>query len=71
MLKHFDDMFETGNFEERMAVTDCKSNDKVNFFHYTNLTSDNVKCLSFHGHTSQLKDLLLKSKARYLFSNAI
>lgn len=64
VLQHFKDMFETGNFEERLAVEDCQHEIQTNFFHYKNMTSKNMRCLSFHGDTSLLTRILKTSKAR-------
>lgn len=65
VLEHFEDMFETGNFEDRFEETRCGDDINVKFYNYVNLTSDNIKCLSFHGYMSQLTKILNKSKARY------
>lgn len=71
VLQHFSDMFETGNFEDRMAVEICQNPIHTSFFHYENVTSSNIKCLSFHGHATQLSELLEKSSSRtFLFDHA-
>lgn len=64
VLQHFDDMFETNNFEERMSIEPCTKKIETNFFNYSNMTSNNIKCLSLHGHMSQLTDILKKSNSR-------
>lgn len=64
VLQHFEDMFETGNFEERMEIDKCHNVHVANFFFYSNFTSNNIKCLSFHGHASQLVDILHNSSAK-------
>lgn len=64
VLQHYSDMFETGNFEERMSVEPCQKEIQTNFYHYSNITSDNIKCLSFHGHSLNLIELLETSTAR-------
>lgn len=64
VLQHFEDMFKTGNFEERLAVDNCQNEIETNFFFYKNVTSKNMRCLSFHGHTSLLTRILETSKAR-------
>lgn len=70
VLQHFKDMFETGNFEERMAIEDCQDKIKKSFFN-NRLISSNVKCLSFHGHVSQLTEILEKSTSKtILFDHA-
>lgn len=58
VLQHFEEMFRTGKFDEKMLVEKCQNIPSTNFFHYDNVTSGNVKCLSFHGHASLLKDIL-------------
>lgn len=69
-LQHFKDMFETGNFEERMAIEDCQGKIKKSFFN-NRLISNNIKCLSFHGHVSQLTEILKKSSSKtILFDHA-
>ncbi|GLV36279.1 O-fucosyltransferase 2 [Carabus blaptoides fortunei] len=71
ILQNFEDMFETGNFEDKMAVEECTENETVNFYKYDNLTSNNIRCLSFHGHASQLISLLEKSTSNsILFDHA-
>lgn len=66
ILQNFEDMFKTGNFEDKMAVEECTENDFVNFYEYDNLTSNNIRCLSFHGHASQLISILEKSTSKYV-----
>lgn len=68
VLQHFEDMFESGNFEDRMAISDCLQEIKTNFFFYDNVTSDNIKCLSFHGYTSQLINVIDNTTARFYFN---
>lgn len=65
VLQHFEDMFDTGNFEERMQIEKCHNNKHdPSYFFYSNITSNNIKCLSFHGHASQLADILKTSSAK-------
>lgn len=64
VLQHFEDMFKTGNFEDRLAVEDCQNEMQTNFFFYDNLTSNHMHCLSFHGHTSLLTRVLETTNAR-------
>lgn len=66
VLQHFEDMFKTGNFEDRLAVENCQSEIQTNFFFYKNMTAKNMYCLSFHGHTSLLSRILEKTAARYI-----
>lgn len=66
VLQHFEDMFETGNFEERMQIDTCHNEHNPTFFFFSNITSNNIKCLSFHGHTSQLVNILHSSSAKYV-----
>lgn len=56
-------MFETGNFEERMSIEDCEKEIATSFFYYDNITSNNIRCLSFHGHVANLKKILKTSKS--------
>lgn len=65
ILQNFEDMFTTGNFEDRFAVEPCAQKQIINFYEYGNLTSKNIKCLSFHGLASQLSKILTKSDSRY------
>lgn len=64
VLQHFEDMFKTGNFEDRLAIEDCQTEIQTNFFYYNNITSKNMRCLSFHGHTSLLTKILESTEAR-------
>lgn len=64
VLQHFPDMFETNKFEDKMSVGECNVRPDTKFFHYKNLTSDNIQCLSFHGFTSQLEIIIEESSAR-------
>ncbi|RZC35369.1 GDP-fucose protein O-fucosyltransferase 2, partial [Asbolus verrucosus] len=64
ILQHFEDMFETGNFEDRMKLEKCTKNYQINYFFYKNITSHNVKCLSYHGPATKLSKLLEKSPAK-------
>lgn len=57
-------MFETGNFEDKMEVAECNNDYTVNFFDYNNITFNNIKCLSFHGHISDLQHILKTFNAR-------
>lgn len=71
ILQHFEDMFETGNFEERWKIEKCLQPPKLRFFYYTNITSNNVKCLSFHGPATKLSEVLAQTQARtVLFEHA-
>ncbi|PSN31421.1 GDP-fucose protein O-fucosyltransferase 2 [Blattella germanica] len=68
ILQHFKDAFEDGKWEEKFEVESCheKNNyERVNggyfrgpFWGYGNITAKEVHCLSFHGHASQLQDVL-------------
>lgn len=64
MLQHFENMFETGNFEERVEIGKCNKRISTHFFYYDNVTSEIIKCLSFHGHTSQLEEVLGNTTSR-------
>lgn len=63
-LQHFDDMFETGNFEDRMKIEKCQKRNDVTFSFYDNVTSSNFHCLSYHGPATKLVDLFLNTSAR-------
>ncbi|CAH0550446.1 unnamed protein product [Brassicogethes aeneus] len=67
ILQHFEDMFESGNFEDRMEVEKCTKDYKPLFFHYSNITSNNVKCLSFHGSSTNLIKLFNESTASTIY----
>lgn len=64
ILQNFEEMFKTGKFEDKMEVRKCKQDVEPNFYFYRNFSSDNIKCLSFHGHATQLSDILVKTKAK-------
>lgn len=64
VLQHFQDMFKTGNFEDRLAIEDCQNEIQTNFFFYNNLTSKSIRCLSFHGHTTLLSKILKATRAK-------
>jgi peptide-O-fucosyltransferase len=66
VLQHFKDMFETGNFKNKMQIEECAENYQINYFFYKNLTSHNVKCLSYHGPATKLSQLLQKSSAKVI-----
>lgn len=63
-MQHFEDMFETGMFNDKYAIEPCQKPVHISYFHYNNITSNNVSCLSFHGPTSQLSRLLKDSPAK-------
>ncbi|XP_029663960.1 GDP-fucose protein O-fucosyltransferase 2 isoform X1 [Formica exsecta] len=65
ILQNDEEMFKTGKFEDKNEVTDCildslqfyKSKQHVYtspFWGYRNITTQNVKCLKFHGTASYL-----------------
>lgn len=64
VLQNFEFMFETGKFEDKIAVEPCNEMPLINFYEYSNLTSNNIKCLSFHGPAAQLSKILSNSSAR-------
>lgn len=64
VLQNFETMFETGVFEDKIAIELCSQMPLVNFYEYSNLTSSNIKCLSFHGPAAQLANILKNSSAR-------
>ncbi|CAG9766227.1 unnamed protein product [Ceutorhynchus assimilis] len=64
ILQHYEDMFESGNFVDKWSVEKCQKPPKLRFFHYTNITSNNVQCLSFHGPATKLSEVLKQDKSR-------
>lgn len=65
ILQNDEEMFKTGKFEDKNEVTDCildslqfyKSKQHIYtspFWGYRNITTQNVKCLKFHGTASYL-----------------
>lgn len=68
ILKHFEEMFETGNFQDKYEYTnDCKEKTELNdLWGYSNVTFGTVKCLKFQGTTSLLKNIIKDSKAKYI-----
>lgn len=64
ILQHFEDMFETGNFEDRMSIENCHEEPNPMFYYCDNMTSINIQCLSYHGPATKLTELLAKSQAR-------
>lgn len=64
ILQHFPDMFENGIFEERATFQPCKKQSVPTYFNYPNLTSNDVRCLAFHGPAVNLLKELEKSVAK-------
>ncbi|KAJ9598239.1 hypothetical protein L9F63_011060 [Diploptera punctata] len=74
ILQHYADAFESGKWEEKFEVEPCHEDNKythVNvgnyrgpFWGYTNITAKQVECLSFHGHASQLQEVIKDLDAR-------
>ncbi|KAF5299583.1 hypothetical protein FQR65_LT09388, partial [Abscondita terminalis] len=64
ILQHFKDMFETGKFDDKMEIQKCNKPIRTNFYYYNNVTSDNIKCLSFHGPVQLLQKILKITKAQ-------
>nr|XP_022901454.1 GDP-fucose protein O-fucosyltransferase 2 [Onthophagus taurus] len=68
ILQHYEDMFQSGKFIEKMSIEKCNEPVDPNYFYYKNITSNNVKCLSFHGFTDQLTNLFETSSSKtFLF----
>ncbi|XP_059618581.1 GDP-fucose protein O-fucosyltransferase 2 [Phlebotomus argentipes] len=65
-LKHFQEMFENGVFEDKFEKTKCGATEAVQdgFFHYSNLTTKRFSCVNFQGSANLLKDLLEKLKPK-------
>lgn len=66
ILQHFEEMFKSGNFEDKWEIEKCQNPPKLRFFYYTNITSYNVQCLSFHGPSSKLIEVFKQEQARYI-----
>ncbi|KAF5280131.1 hypothetical protein FQA39_LY18133 [Lamprigera yunnana] len=64
ILQHYEDMFKTGQFEDKMEFQKCNKPIRTNFYHYNNITSSNIKCLSFHGHAKDLEYIFKQSAAQ-------
>lgn len=64
ILQHYDDMFESGKFEEKWNVDKCSKPPKLRFFYYSNITSYNVQCVSFHGPATKLAELLKQDQSK-------
>lgn len=67
VLQHYEDMFSSGKFEEKMNISSCVKEPTTNFYYYQNVTSNNIRCLSFHGHTSQLTKILKETNAQSIY----
>lgn len=74
ILQHYADAFKSGKWEEKFEVEPCHETNKYSrikegnyrgsFWGYKNITAKRVDCLSFHGHASQLKEVLRDTDAR-------
>ncbi|XP_066257171.1 GDP-fucose protein O-fucosyltransferase 2 [Euwallacea similis] len=64
VLQHFEEMFKSGNFEDKWEIEKCQKLPKLRFFYYTNITSYNVQCLSFHGPSTKLIEVFKQDQAR-------
>lgn len=58
-------MFKSGVFKDKYALESCNKPMHISYFYYSNVTSNNISCLSFHGPTSQLIQMLKDSSAKY------
>ncbi|CAH1991284.1 unnamed protein product [Acanthoscelides obtectus] len=67
-LQHFEDMFETGNFEDRMELKN-KCKEDLSFFLYSNITANKYYCLSYHGPATKLSQLFLNTTASSILIN--
>lgn len=65
-LQHFEDMFETGNFEEKMKITKCQQKNHHTFFFYNNITSNVDYCILYSGAVTKLKELFINTEAKYV-----
>ncbi|XP_072379841.1 GDP-fucose protein O-fucosyltransferase 2-like [Diabrotica undecimpunctata] len=68
-LQHFEDMFETGNFEERMNIEKCQRTYDKTYLFYKNITAKDVKCLSYHGPATKLTELFVNTSAKIILLN--
>ncbi|XP_056633675.1 GDP-fucose protein O-fucosyltransferase 2 isoform X1 [Diorhabda sublineata] len=68
-LQHFENMFETGDFRDRMEISPCRNKNDNNYFFYKNVSSANVKCLSYHGPATKLIELLRNTTAKTILIN--
>ncbi|KAJ8963340.1 hypothetical protein NQ318_018812, partial [Aromia moschata] len=68
-LQHFEDMFETGNFEDRFKIDQCRSDYAISFFHYENITGRDFYCLSYHGPATKLEEIFLNTTAQTILIN--
>lgn len=68
-LQHFEDMFETGNFEDRMKFDDCNRNFDYTYFFYKNITAKKIQCLSYHGPATKLTEAFLNTTAKTILIN--
>ncbi|XP_066152353.1 GDP-fucose protein O-fucosyltransferase 2 isoform X2 [Euwallacea fornicatus] len=64
VLQHFEEMFKSGNFEDKWEIGKCQKLPKLRFFYYTNITSYNVQCLSFNGPSTKLIEVFKQDRAR-------
>ncbi|CAG9856545.1 unnamed protein product [Phyllotreta striolata] len=63
-LQHFEDMFETGNFQDKMQLDNCNKDYHYSYFSYKNVTSKNTRCLSYHGPATKLSEIFSNSSAK-------
>ncbi|KAL1512523.1 hypothetical protein ABEB36_002104 [Hypothenemus hampei] len=64
ILQHFEDMFKSGRFEDKWNIEKCQRPPKLRFFHYANITSKNIQCLSFHGPSTKLIEIFKQDESR-------
>lgn len=74
ILQNDHKMFETGNFETKNEIIDYKDSSEIFetlhekqrfFWRYSNITSDNIKRIIFHGVMSDLKQNLKPATYKY------
>ncbi|XP_045460852.1 GDP-fucose protein O-fucosyltransferase 2 [Harmonia axyridis] len=71
VMKNWNEMMKSGNFMNKLEVAACDQEEQISYFYYTNITSNNVKCMRFHGPSTLLTQILSASSARtILFAHA-
>lgn len=58
MLKNDEEMFRSGNFEDKNQLVDCDTEYPNRYWGYSNVTAGEIKCLIFHGTASGLEQNL-------------
>lgn len=64
-LENFDEMFETGFFENKYEKRQCKRHYKLDFFGFSNITTNSKQCLAFQGHVDMFKSIFQNYAHRF------